>query len=84
MKLKNLGELNILYNFHDTIILCEYLKTILLSYKNFLNTTQESVIPQVILVVVSIQTKVSVLLLFQRKLNMLGLLKNTNWGTLAM
>lgn len=75
MKLKNLGELNILYNFHDTIILCEYLKTVLLSYKNFLNTTQESVIPQVLLVFVSLETKASVWLLFQQKLNMLGFLK---------
>ena len=38
MKLENLGELNIIYNFQDTIILCvKYLNNVLLAYKKFLN-----------------------------------------------
>ena len=58
MKLKNLGELNKLYNFQDIIILYEIFENRSSQlYKSSLNITRESVIPQVFLVVVSTETK---------------------------
>ena len=53
MKLENLGELNNLYNFQDTIFCVRYLKTNHNSYKSYSNITQKSVILRVPSVAVS-------------------------------
>ena len=75
MKLENL-ELNKIYRFQDTIILCEkYLSNVVLIYKIFLNLIQESAIPHVLSVVLFIGAKVNVVLLYQQILNMSESLK---------
>ena len=62
MKLKDLGELNKIYNCQDTIILCEIFEqhNVLCICKNYLNITPENVILQIILVVMSTVTKFNV------------------------
>ena len=72
MNLKNLGELDKLYNWQDIIILCEIFKQ---RSSHLLSSTEGDVIPQVILVVAPIGTKASVWLLYQQKLDMSGFLK---------
>ena len=69
LKWRNLGELNHEYNFQDTLIICETFEQRSSRLQEFLNITLASAIPQVALVVVSIETKVSVVLLFQLTLN---------------
>ena len=59
MGLENLGELNKLYNFQDTIILCEIFEFRSAYLKKILSLIQKSVIPLVLLVVVFIMTKAS-------------------------
>ena len=49
MRLKNPGELNKFYNFQDTTILCEIFEQ---WSKSFLNSIQENVILQAVLVAV--------------------------------
>ena len=57
MKLKNLGELNKIYNFQDTIISVKYLNNGLSIFKSFLNTTRVNVILQVHSVAACIEIK---------------------------
>ena len=59
MGLENLGELNKLYNFQDTIILCEIFEFCSAYLQKILSLIQKSVIPLVLLVVVFIMTKAS-------------------------
>ena len=59
MKLKDLGELNKIYNFQDTIILSEIFEQRYMRLQK-LNINPENVILQVLLVVVSTKTKASV------------------------
>ena len=61
MKLKNLGELNKLNNFQNTVILCEIFEQRSSQLqKSFSNSTPENVILQVLLVVAFTGLKVSV------------------------
>ena len=59
MGLENLGELNKLYNFQDTIILCEIFEFRSAYLQKILSLIQKSVIPLVLLVIVFIMTKAS-------------------------
>ena len=60
MKSKNLGELNKIYNFQDTIISVKYLNNGLSIFKSFLNTTRVNVILQDHSVALCIVIKVNV------------------------
>ena len=75
MKLENLGELNKIYNFQDTMICVKYLSNVLFIYKIFLNLILESVILQVLLAVVFIKTKANAVLPYLQTLNMSEFLK---------
>ena len=59
MKLKNLGELNKIGNFQDTIILCKYLNNGLSILKSLLNIIKVNVILHVHLVAACIETKLN-------------------------
>ena len=60
IKLENLGELNKIFNFRDTIMLCEIFEQRRFTYRNYLNVSLENVILQVLLVVAFIGTKASI------------------------
>ena len=60
MKLKNLGELNRVYNFQDTIILCEIFEQRYDHLEKLSNIIHINVILQVYLVGTSAEIKVSV------------------------
>ena len=60
MKLKNLGELNRIYNFQDTIIVCEIFEQRYDHLQKLLNIIHVNVILQVYLVSTSAEIKVSV------------------------
>ena len=75
MKLEDLGHLNKIYNFQDTIILCEIFEQRSSHLQDLLSLTLESVIPQVPLADTLIGTKANVLLPYQMTLNMSGHLK---------
>ena len=69
LKLKNLGELNDIYNFQDTIILCEIIKQRSLRLQKIFKYNSDITL-QVASVGASIGTKVSVVFLFLLTLNM--------------
>ena len=75
LKLKNLGELNKIYNFQDTIILCEIFEQYSCRLQEFLNTIPGNATQPIHLVVVYKGTKTSVVLRFQPMLNMRDYLK---------
>ena len=75
LKLKNLGELNKIYNFQDTIILCKIFGQYSSRLKEFLNTIPGNATQSFHLVVVYKGTKTSVVLRFQPMLNMQDYLK---------
>ena len=56
--MRNLGNLNTLYNFQDTIILCKVFETRVIFFKKSLNLTQENAMQQVYLVVACTEKKV--------------------------
>ena len=56
--MRNLGNLNTLYNFQDTIILCKVFETKVIFLKKSLNLTQENAMQQVYLVVACTEKKV--------------------------
>ena len=58
IKMRNLGNLNTLYNFQDTIILCKVFETRVIFFKKSLNLTQENAMQQVYLVVACTEKKV--------------------------
>ena len=61
LKLKDLGELNKIYNFQDTVILCEIFEQRRSSHlQNSLNLALENVIVQVLLTVLFTETKLNV------------------------
>ena len=60
MKMSNLGELNKIYNFQDTIILCELFEQRSDLLKKYLNIIQKSATTQVHFLVVFIVTKARV------------------------
>ena len=64
LKLKNLGELNHVYNFQDIITLCEIFEQRSSHLQEILNIILADVTLQVASVGASIGTKVSVVLLF--------------------
>lgn len=65
MKMEDIGKLNKLYNFQDTIILCEICDT-RANFLNEKNITFANVVRQVLLMVAYIMIKVNVVLLFQQ------------------
>ena len=69
MNLSNLRELNQMYNFQDTIILCKMFEQRSDMLQKSLNITVESVIAQVAFLVVSIEIKASAVLLFLKMLS---------------
>lgn len=75
MKMSNLGELNKIYNFQDTIILCELFEQRSDLLKKYLNIIQKSATTQVHFLVVFIVTKARVVQRCLRTLILLGLLK---------
>ena len=64
--MSNLGELNKIYNFQDTIILCEIFEQRSSLLKKYSNIIQESAIAQAAFQVAYIVTKASAVLLFQQ------------------
>ena len=75
LRLKNLGELNQIYNFQDTIISCETFERRSAKFQEIFKFNPKNVIAQVHFLVVLIETKVSVVLLFLQTLDMSGSLK---------
>ena len=80
MKLKNLREFNHIYDFQDTIILCEIFEQQSSHLQDIFKYNPTNVILQVVSVVASIGIKVSVVLLFLLTVNMLENLKKTLIG----
>ena len=60
MNLKNLGELNKLYNFQDTKIFVRYLNKDFITFKKYLILIPKNVILPVFLAVMFTMTKVNV------------------------
>ena len=75
LRLKNLGELNQIYNFQDTIISCETFERRSAKFQEIFKFNPKNAIAQVHFLVVFIETKVSVVLLFLQTLDMSGSLK---------
>ena len=75
LRLKNLGELSQIYNFQDTIILCEIFERRSAKFQEIFKFNPKNVIAQVHFLVVLIETKVSVVLLFLQTLDMSGSLQ---------
>ena len=75
LRLKNLRELSQIYNFQDTIILCEIFERRSEKFQEIFKFNPKNVIAQVHFLVVLIETKVSVVLLFLQTLDMSGSLK---------
>lgn len=70
MKLSSFGELNQIYNFQDTIILCKIFEQRSDMLKKIFQYNLENAIPQVAFLVVSTETKVSVVLCSLQTLSM--------------
>ena len=82
MKLSNLGELNQIYNFQDTVILCQIFeqRSDQIYYKKYSSLTPENVIVPAVFLVVSIEIEVNVVLPYLQTQSMLEhLKKNYCW-----
>ena len=77
MRLKNLGELNKLYDFKDTRILCEIFEQRSAHLQKMFKFNPKNVILPVLLAFVFIEVKVNVWLLFLLTLNRLNFLRET-------
>ena len=75
LKLNNLGELNQICNFQDTIILCEIFERRSTKFQEMFKFNPKNAIVLVALAAVLIGTKVSVVLFFLQMLNMSQYLK---------
>ena len=75
MRLKNFGELNNLYNFQDTIILCEIFEQSSAHLQKMFKFDPKNLILPVLLAFVFVEIKVNVCMLFLLTLNRLNFLR---------